>query len=277
MYLVDSHCHVDSSVFDLDRENVIERAFSSGVIAMLNVATGSPGGDSFEKTIELARSYDQIFASVGIHPHDAKEYSLEVENRLIRLVKENEKIIAWGEIGLDFYYNHSPQDVQIKVFRRQIEVAIDLGLPIIVHSRNADDETLSILLEYSSDKAFRGGIMHCFGGSAQMAEKLVERGFLISFAGNVTFKNAENLRRAAGIVPIDKLLVETDSPFLAPVPVRGRRCEPSFVRHTAEFLAKFRGINFDELAYKTTQNFLRFFMSHDQSIAYFEKILALRQ
>ena len=171
---------------------------------------------------------------------------------------KSEKVIAWGEIGLDFYYDHSPHDVQIEVFRRQIRTARNLDLPIIIHSRDADDETVETLSEECSYEGFRG-IMHCFGGTAKMAQDLMEIGFLISFAGNVTFKKAENLREAAKVVPLEKLLIETDCPFLTPVPFRGKRNEPSFVVHTAQFLADFYGVELEKLAKQTTQNFLDFF------------------
>lgn len=259
MNLVDSHCHIDGSQFDNDREDIIRRAEESGVKAMLNVGTGSPQDFSFERTVELAKRYPMIFGSVGIHPHDAVEYSDEVEKRLINLVKSCPKIIAWGEIGLDFYYDHSPRDVQKKIFRRQIRVARDLGLPIIIHSREANQETVKILTEECSYPDFRGGIMHCFAGTPEMAEDLMKIGFYISFAGNVTFKKADNLREAARAVPLDKLLLETDCPYLAPVPMRGKRNEPAFVAHTAKFLADFYKIDEKELADQTTKNFFEFF------------------
>ncbi len=259
MILTDSHCHIDGEQFDADREQVIENARLAGVRAMLNIGTGSPKSDSFEKTVALANAHDFIYASVGIHPHDAIEYDENVETRLITLVEKNAKVIAWGEIGFDFYYDYSPRDVQIKVMRRQINVARELNLPIIIHSRDADEETVQILTEECSHKDFRGGIMHCFGGTPQMAEALMKLGFMISFAGNVTFKKAENLRDSAKVVPLDKLLIETDCPYLTPVPFRGKRNEPSFVRHTATFLADFYGFKVEDLARQTTDNFTKFF------------------
>jgi TatD DNase family protein len=258
MILVDSHCHIDGEQFDADREQVIANARLAGVSAMLNIGTGSPKDDSFEKTDKLTKDYDIIYGSVGIHPHDAIEYDEIVENRLVNLVKNNLKLIAWGEIGLDFYYDHSPRDVQEKVFRRQINVARELDLPIIIHSRDADDETVEILTEECSYEGFRG-IMHCFGGTPEMAKALMDIGFMISFAGNVTFKKAENLRDSARVVPIDKLLIETDCPYLTPVPFRGKRNEPAFVAETAKFLADFYGIEAETLANQTTQNFFEFF------------------
>ncbi len=275
--LVDSHCHIDGERFDEDREQVIQNALDAGVKAMLNVGTGSPRDDSFEKTVELTEKYDSIYGSVGVHPHDASEYNEAVEKRLIDLTKSCEKLIGWGEIGLDFYYDHSPRETQKEVFRRQIRVARELDLPIIIHSRDANEETVEILRDecfrkaqnpkskaqssndLNPENAFRGGIMHCFGGTPEMARELMDIGFLISFAGNVTFKNAEDLRDAAKVVPLDKLLVETDCPYLTPVPYRGKRNEPARVVETAKFLAEFYGIGFDELAAKTTANFNRFF------------------
>ena len=270
MRLIDSHCHIDGEAFDEDRGAVVQRAKDAGVAAMLNVGTGDPHSDDFRKAVAVAEKYENVFASVGVHPHDAKLYDDAAENHLVDLVKSSEKVIAWGEIGLDFYYDHSPRDVQMDVFRRQIRTARDLDLPIIVHSRDADDETVRILEEECSGKTengklktenedFRGGIMHCFGGTAAMAEKLMKIGFLISFAGNVTFKKAGNLRDAARVVPLDKLLVETDCPFLTPVPFRGKRNEPAYVEHTARFLAEFYGVEFETLAEQTTRNFLDFF------------------
>ncbi len=259
MRLVDSHCHIDGEQFDADRAEVIGRARAAGVTAMLNIGSGSPKDDSFERTVALSDEYELIYAAVGIHPHDAVEYDETVERRLIDLTRSSPKLIAWGEIGLDFYYDHSPREVQIDVFRRQIRVANEIGLPIIVHSRDADQETVAIIREECATDDFRGGIMHCFGGTAAMAEALMPLGFMISFAGNVTFKKAENLRDAARVVPLDRLLIETDCPYLAPVPMRGKRNEPSFVAHTAQFLGDLYGIRPAELAARTTENFYRFF------------------
>jgi TatD DNase family protein len=257
--LIDSHCHIDSEQFDADRDEVVQRARDAGIAAMLNVGTGDPHTDDFRRAVVVADRYDNVFASVGVHPHDAKLYDDRAEEHLIGLFRSSEKVIAWGEIGLDYYYDHSPRDVQIEVFRRQIRTARELDLPIIIHSRDADDETVEILREECSYPEFRGGIMHCFGGSPTMARDLMEISFLISFAGNITFKKAENLREAARVVPIDKLLVETDCPFLTPVPFRGKRNEPAFVVHTAAFLASLHGLPAETIAKRTTSNFLNFF------------------
>lgn len=256
--LIDSHCHIDGEAFDADRDEVVQRARDAGVVAMLCVGTGDPRTEDFRKAVAVAERYDNVFASVGVHPHDAKLYDDGAEAHLIDLVHSSKKVIAWGEIGLDYYYDHSPRDVQREVFRRQIKTARELNLPIIIHSRDADDETVEILTEECSWEGFRG-IMHCFGGTPKMAEDLMKIGFLISFAGNVTFKKAENLRDAARVVPLDKLLIETDCPFLTPIPFRGKRNEPAYVAHTAKFLAQMYGIDVDVLAAQTTENFLRFF------------------
>ncbi len=258
MIFIDSHCHIDGEAFDADRDEIVRRAKDAGVKAMLNIGTGNPHDGEIEKAVRAAEQYENVFASVGVHPHDAKLYDDEAENNLTALVKNSEKVIAWGEIGLDYYYDHSPRDVQREVFVRQIRTARKLNLPIIIHSRAADDETVEILTKECSYENFRG-IMHCFGGTAKMAEDLMKLGFLISFAGNVTFKKAENLRDAARVVPLERLLIETDCPFLTPIPFRGKRNEPSFVVHTAKFLAEFYGVEIEKLAGQTTKNFLDFF------------------
>ena len=259
MIFVDSHCHIDGEAFDADRDEIVRRAKDAGVKAMLTVGTGNPHSGEIAKAAHVAEQYEYVFASVGVHPHDAKLYDDKAENHLIDLVKSSEKIIAWGEIGLDFYYDHSPRDVQIEVFRRQIRSARELDLPVIIHSRDANDETVEILREECSYENFRGGIMHCFGGTPTMAENLMEIGFLISFAGNVTFKKADGLRDAARVVSLEKLLIETDCPFLTPIPFRGKRNEPALVVHTARFLADFYGVELEKLANQTTKNFLDFF------------------
>jgi len=274
LMLIDSHCHIDGEAFDADRDEVVARARDAGVAAMLNIGTGDPHSDDFRRAVAVAEKYENVYAAVGVHPHDAKLYDDAAEEHLIELA-ESRKVIAWGEIGLDYYYDHSPPDVQRDVFVQQLRTAKRLGLPVIIHSRDADDETVEILTAefsrsakheknfaaggYLDQRVHAPGIMHCFGGTAEMAEALIEIGFLISFAGNVTFKNADNLRAAARVVPLNKLLIETDCPFLTPVPFRGKRNEPSFVVHTAQFLADLYGIDVATLAGQTTANFKTFF------------------
>ncbi|MEO6588373.1 MAG: TatD family hydrolase [Pyrinomonadaceae bacterium] len=258
MNFIDSHCHIDGEAFDADRDETVQRAKDAGVKVMLNIGTGNPHNGEIEKAVRVAEKFENVFASVGVHPHDAKLYDDEAENNLIDLAKKSEKVIAWGEIGLDYFYDHSPRDVQREVFVRQIRTARNLNLPIIIHSRDADDETVEILTEECSYQNFKG-IMHCFGGTPKMAEDLLNVGFLISFAGNVTFKKAENLRAAARVVPLEKLLIETDCPFLTPIPFRGKRNEPAYVVHTAQFLADLYGEPVECIARHTTENFCRFF------------------
>jgi TatD DNase family protein len=260
MNFVDSHCHIDGEQFDEDRDEVIKRANEAGVKALLVVGTGEATVlENFARVVRLADSNKNIYCSIGVHPHDAKTFSKTEEESLITLVKSSKKVIAWGEIGLDFYYDHSPRERQKEVFIRQIKIAKELNLPIIIHSREADHETVEILTEECSYPEFRGGIMHCFGGTPEMAKALMKIGFMISFAGNVTFKKAENLRDSARVVPIEKLLIETDCPYLTPMPFRGKRNEPMYVVETARFLAEFYGIDLEVLAEKTTRNFYDFF------------------
>ena len=260
--LVDSHCHIDGERFDTDRDEVIQRARDAGVAYLLNVGTGDPYSDDFRRAVAITEKYQNVYAAVGVHPHDAKLYDDAAERHLVELATDSRKVIAWGEIGLDFYYDHSPRDVQIDVFRRQIRKARELDLPIIIHSRDSNEDTVQILNEECRCDDFRGGIMHCFGGTPEMANDLMSLGFLISFAGNVTFKKADDLRDAARAVPLDKLLVETDCPFLTPEPIRGKRNEPAFVVHTARFLASLYGVEFEALARQTTENFINFFKLH---------------
>ncbi|MBV9215964.1 MAG: TatD family hydrolase [Acidobacteria bacterium] len=259
MIFVDSHCHIDGEQFDADRDEVVQRALDAGVALMLNVGTGDPKSDDFRRAVAVAEKYPQVYASVGVHPHDAKLYDDVAEQHLIDLVKSSEKVIAWGEIGLDFHYDHSPRDVQMEVFRRQIRTARSLDLPIIIHSRSANEETVAILQEECKGEDFRGGIMHCFGGTIGMVEQLVPLGFLISWAGNITFKNSDDLRQVAEIMQLNKMLVETDCPFLTPEPHRGKRNEPAMVVDTAKYLADYIDVEIESFANQTTQNFLDFF------------------
>ncbi len=258
-FIVDSHCHIDGDDYNEDRDDVIKRAQDAGVRLMLNVGTGESESGLFERAVELAEKYDPVFASVGVHPHDAKTFDDAAERRLRGLVSQSKKVIAWGEIGLDFYYNHSPRDVQTDVFKRQLRIACELNLPVIIHSRDANEETVNILREECSNDEFAGGIMHCFSGTPEMALQCMQIGLLISFSGNVTFKKADNIRESARVVPFDKLLVETDCPYLTPVPFRGRRNEPAHVVDTAKYLAQLYGTDFETIAKVTTENFLKLF------------------
>ncbi len=257
MALVDSHCHIDGPEFEIDFHEMLERCSEAGVRAMLCVGTGNVVEGEVERAVEVARRNPNIYASVGVHPHDAKTYDEEVERRLCVLAGEP-KVIAWGEIGLDYHYDLSPRDVQKDVFRRQLEKAVEHRLPVIIHSREAEEDTVEILGSVARDGGLRG-VMHCFGGSAEAARRFLDIGFYISFAGNVTFKKAEQLREAARIVPLERMMVETDCPYMSPEPVRGGRNEPSHVAHTARFLAELLSIDRNRFEKETTANFERLF------------------
>lgn len=255
---IDSHAHIDGAEFDADRDEMIARARAAGVGAILNVGTGDPHSGNLERAVTIAERYENVFAAVGVHPHDARLFDEHAAQRLQELIKRSPRVIAWGEIGLDFYYDHSPREVQREVFARQLRMARALDLPVIIHAREADEEVVALLrAEWSG--ATPGGIMHCFGGSYEMAESVLELGFMISFAGNVTFKKAEALREVARRIPLRRLLMETDCPFLTPVPFRGRRNEPAHVVETARCLAALHGLEVEELGRITTANFSSFF------------------
>ena len=255
---VDSHAHIDGPEYDADRDELIERARAAGVNTILNVGTGDPHSGSLERAIAVAEKYNGVYAAVGVHPHDAKLYDDDASARIRQLIRNNPCVIALGEIGLDYHYDHSPRFVQREVFIKQLNIARDVDVPVIIHSRSADDETVEILKAEWGHYGCRG-IMHCFGGTPSMAERVLELGFFISFAGNITFKKAENLREAARHVPLDRLLIETDCPYLTPVPFRGRRNEPAHVIEVARCLAGLHGVNIEEIGRITTQNFLRLF------------------
>jgi TatD DNase family protein len=255
---IDSHCHIDGPEYDTDRAEVIARAREAGVTTMLNVGTGDPHSGALERAVALADKHKEIYAAVGVHPHDAKLFDDAAEQRLVNLVKESKRVVAWGEIGLDYHYDHSPRDVQLEVFRRQLKLARELNLPVIIHSREADKDTTTILREELSGYE-RAGVLHCFGGSLQMAREAIDLGFYISFAGNLTFKKAEDLRDVARQLPLERLIVETDCPYLTPVPFRGKRNEPARVVETAACLATLHGIEVSEVARITSENFTRLF------------------
>ena len=255
---VDSHAHIDGPEFDADREDVIQRAHAAGVSAILNVGTGDPHSGAFERAIELGRSHNSIYTAIGTHPHDARHYDDEAEAKTKALIAGGERVVAWGEIGLDFHYDNSPRDVQVDVFKRQLHAARDLDLPVIIHTREAEAETVEILKSEYHDAA-RRGVFHCFGGSAELARRAIELDFRISFSGIVTFKKADELRSIARQVPLDHLLIETDCPYLTPVPYRGKRNEPAYVVEVARCLADLHGLEIEKLARVTTENFMRFF------------------
>ena len=272
---VDSHCHIDGPEYDADRDEVITRAREAGVATMLNVGTGNPHSGAFERAVALADEHAEIYCAIGVHPHDAKLFDAVAKERLIDLAKHNACVVAWGEIGLDYHYDHSPRDVQREVFRRQLQIARSLELPVVVHSREADADTVSILREELSGMGVlpvshaqgapatsRAGVLHCFGGSLEMARQAIDLGFYISFAGNLTFKKADDLRDIACALPLGRLLVETDCPYLTPVPFRGKRNEPARVVETAKCLAELKGVSSEEVGRITSENFKRLFLTH---------------
>jgi TatD DNase family protein len=254
--IIDSHAHLEFPQFDADREEMLARARAAGVTALLAIGSGTGPGD-LDAAIPFAEKHDWIYATIGIHPHEAKLGTDEDFARLEKLSR-HPRVIAWGEIGLDYYYDHSPRDVQQSVFRRQLEMARTAGLPIVIHCRDAWSDCLAILEEGWRSSGL-GGILHCFTGSLEDAKQGVEMGFVVSFAGNVTYPKMESLRQIARDLPLDRLLVETDSPFLPPQGQRGKRNEPAFVIEVARTLGNVRNLPAEEVAAVTAANFRRFF------------------
>lgn len=257
---IDSHAHLDVSNYDADRAEVIARARAAGVELMLEIAGSDVGKGSLEPGLKLAEEHEFIYAAVGLHPHEASLYDAQLEQTLLEC-SHHPKVIGWGEIGLDYYYDNSPRDVQQAAFRRQLELAIERRLPAIIHTRDADEDTIAILGESWFEKggAEIGGIIHCFTGTQMLADAAIGMGFHISFSGVLTFKTAEELRSVARSVPMERLLVETDCPFLSPIPHRGKRNEPAFVVETARKLAELKQVSVEEIACVTTGNFRRLF------------------
>ncbi len=256
MELVDSHAHLDFPQFDADRGEVLDRARLAGVSLVLAIGSG-PGPEKLDAALPFAELHDWIYATVGIHPHEAK-LAEEAHFERLELLARNRRVIAWGEVGLDYHYDHSPRDVQQRVFRRQLEQARAAKLPLVIHCREAWPQCLAIL-----DEDWRGGglggVLHCFSGDLAEAKKGIEMGFLVSFAGNLTYPKAQHLREVARELPLDRLLVETDAPFLAPQPHRGKRNEPAYVVEVARTLASVRDLAPDEVGAVTAANFRRFF------------------
>jgi len=260
----DSHCHLENKRFDSDRAEVFARARQAGVTAMLAIGNGDgPGTGTLDCAIKLAHQFDGVDATVGIHPHEAALAKQPDFDELERLALDP-KVIAWGEIGLDYYYDHSPRDVQQRVFVQQMEMAHAAKLPIIIHNRPSDNsenawEDLFRLLREHWISTGLGGVLHCFTGTVEHAHAALDIGFMISFAGNITYPKAQNIRDAAHLAPLDRIFIETDSPYLAPVPHRGKRNEPAFVIEAARQIAGLHGKTTEEIGRQTTENFLRFF------------------
>jgi TatD DNase family protein len=252
--LVDSHCHLEFPDFAPEQQAVIDRARAAGIGHFLTISTRV---NRFDEILRIAEAHADISCSLGTHPHSAEEEGDITTGRLVTL-GAHPKVVAIGETGLDYYYDNSPRDLQQAAFRRHIRAALELKMPVIVHTRDAEDDTMRILREEGQGTGLTG-VLHCFSSSPQLAEDAIEFGFHISFSGIVTFKKSEELRDTARKVPIDRMLVETDAPFLAPIPKRGQRNEPAFVVHTANVLADLHGLSPQELAERTTRNFFGLF------------------
>jgi TatD DNase family protein len=265
---IDSHAHLEGKRYEADRDEVLARAKQSGIVAYLAIGNGD-GPDTADCGIQLAEKYNgkpeypEIWTSVGIHPHEA---SLADDGAYARMEQwaRHPRVIAWGEIGLDYFYDHSPREVQKAVFLQQMDLAKAAKLPIIIHCRpsdnseNAWDDCLALIAEHWTSSGL-GGILHCFTGTVEHARRGLDLGFMISFAGNITFPKAQNIRDAAQVVPLDRMLIETDSPYLAPIPHRGQRNEPAFVKEVAAQIGDLRGTTAEEIGRQTAINFYRFF------------------
>ena len=260
----DSHAHLDGKRFSTDRAEVLARAKAAGVTTILAIGNGDgPGTGTLDCAIQLAQQREGIYATVGIHPHEAALAKPEDFDELKRLARDP-KVIAWGEIGLDYFYDHSPRDVQQRVFLRQMEMARAAKLPIVIHCRpsdnseNAWDDLLRLIREHWASSGL-GGVLHCFTGTVEHARAALDIGFMISFAGNVTYPKAQNIRDAAAMVALDRMFIETDCPYLAPVPHRGQRNEPAYVVETARQIGELRGLSAEDIGLRTSRNFGEFF------------------
>jgi TatD DNase family protein len=262
LMFVDSHAHLDGKQFDSDREQVVARAREAGVRSLVAVGNGD-GPGQVDCGILLAEKYDFIYATLGIHPHEAKLADDAAYQKMERLAR-HPKVIAWGEIGLDYFYEHSSRDLQREVFTRQMELAAAAKLPIVIHCRPSEgsdeawEDCLALMQSQWAGKGL-GGVLHCFTGNWPQAKRALDIGFMISFAGNVTFPKAQQIRDAAVEIPLERILIETDSPYLAPVPYRGKRNEPAFIQETARKLGELRGLTAEDLGERTSRNFYSFF------------------
>ena len=252
--LIDSHAHLDDLRYDTDRDNVLQRAETAGIEAIVTIGCDLA---TSQAAVALAQAHPQIFATIGVHPHEAKEIG-EGWYESLRSLARHPKVVAYGEIGLDYHYDHSPREIQRQRFREQIHLARELALPLVIHTREAQEDTVTILREEGAVDV--GGVFHCFSGDMWLAKDALDLGFYLSFSGVLTFKNATMLRDIAKTVPLDRLMVETDCPYLAPVPYRGKRNEPAYVQYVAEILAEIRGNgSFESIARATVENTKRVF------------------
>ena len=252
--LIDSHAHLDDLRYDTDRDNVLQRAQTAGIEAIVTIGCDLA---TSQAAVALAHAHPNIFATIGVHPHEAKEIG-EGWYESFRSLAQHPKVVAYGEIGLDYHYDHSPREIQRQRFREQIHLARELALPLVIHTREAQEDTVMILREEGAVDV--GGVFHCFSGDPWLAKDALDLGFYLSFSGVLTFKNATMLRDIAKTVPLDRLMVETDCPYLAPIPYRGKRNEPAYVQYVAETLAEIRGNgSVESVARATVENTKRVF------------------
>jgi TatD DNase family protein len=251
--LFDTHAHYDDERFQEDREEVLKKAFECGVGTILNVSS-SP--TSIPKCIQLAQSHERIFAAVGVHPHDASNITDEILSQ-VEALSEHPKVVAIGEIGLDYHYDFAPRHTQKKWFQEQIELAKRVKLPIIIHNRESTEDVLTILKETSAKDV--GGVFHCFSGSIETAKFLIDNNFFLSFGGTITFKNAQKIREILEYLPLERILVETDAPYLTPEPYRGKRNDSSYVGLVAKKIAEIKSLDFEEVCQQTTENGMKLF------------------
>lgn len=252
---VDSHCHLEMEDFEQDRDTVIKKSLEEGLDYILTVGTEER---YFDKVLQIIEKYDNIYGAIGIHPHNSAYYNDSTEKNVRRYAK-HKKIVAYGEIGLDFFKNYSPKDRQIDAFKKQLILAKSLDLPVVIHSRHAKEETLEILQEIHQGNT--PGVIHCYSYDYYTAKKLLDMGFYISIPGTITYKNAQKAEEVVKNVPIDRLLAETDAPFLTPVPHRGKRNEPRFVKYTFETIARIRKADIEEIASNIRNNFTKLFLA----------------
>lgn len=252
--LIDSHCHLDFPDFAEERDAIITRARQAGIGLMLTISTRL---DQFDRVLAVAEAYPDVYCTVGIHPHEASDHVDVDAAKLIALTK-HPKVVGIGETGLDYYYEHSDRESQKRCFLAHIAAARETGLPVVIHTRDADADTAAIIDAEMGKGRFKG-LLHCFSSGHALAELAVRHGMMVSFSGILTFNKAREVQDSARALPMENLLVETDAPYLAPVPLRGKRNEPSYVAHTAAFLAKLKGVGIAEITERTTQNFLSLF------------------
>jgi len=260
--MIETHAHLDSEKYDNHRERVIKDAFAGDIDLIVNICSDA---ESIGKVMALSKNYEKIYASIGIQPHSASEFNDKIEKTIYKYIEENKKIVAIGEIGLDYHYNFSPPHIQRTVFREQLKIAKNVKLPVVVHSREATDDTLRILDEEKMEEI--GGVIHCFTGNTEEVKKFMKRGYYIGIGGAVTFKNTISLQEAVKIISIEQILLETDCPYMTPAPHRGKRNEPAYLKYVAEKIAFLKGISLNEIIKETTKNALTLFSIKDNTMS----------